>query len=96
MIGESIRAAVENAIEPYTSSRLAALVAQAGPYVIEFVNSRSAIGLQCPTTEHAQRGIGPSVELRGPLEVEAYHARSNPAGKCAAFTTESPTAVPMR
>jgi len=42
MIGASIRAAVENAIEPYASSRLAALVSQAGPYVIKFVNSRWA------------------------------------------------------
>jgi hypothetical protein len=42
MIGASIRTAVENAIEAYAGSRLEALVSQAGPYVIKFVNSRWA------------------------------------------------------
>jgi hypothetical protein len=49
MIGASIRAAVENAIEPYDTSRLAALVAQVGgPYAIKFVNSRWASAYASP------------------------------------------------
>jgi hypothetical protein len=49
MIGASIRAAVEHAIEPYATSRLAALVSHAGgPYVIKFVNSRWASAYSSP------------------------------------------------